>query len=112
MALLALVISFVYLHLLKIATQIMLYVSMFGVSILLFGLAMMHYTMRDLFTGTLIIGIFAVYLASIYCYFRHHYGSAIIMIRLTAQFLSDSLSLLLLPIIFGLIGFGLALMAA
>jgi hypothetical protein len=112
MALSALVISCVYLQLLKAFTQCMLYISVFGVSILLFGLAMIRYTLRDFFTGTLIIGVFALYLASIYCYLRHQYGSAIIMIRLTSQFLSDSMSLLFVPILFGLIGLGLAIMAA
>lgn len=111
MALLSMAVALAYIQCLKINTKCMVYFSIFTSTLLLFGLSLMFFTMRAALIGIILIILFVVYLLGVYLYFKRHYRSAVIMIRLTAHFISTSASVLMVPVLVGLVAMGLAVMS-
>ena len=104
MVCLALLLAFFYLKLLKIATQCMLYSSVFITTALMLWWAGLRFLFGAPLLGLIVVILTVAYLLAVWCYFRNHYKSTVVMIRLTAQFLSDSFTLVFIPAILVLIG--------
>lgn len=101
----ALLVSFLYIKLLGWATQTMLYSSVFLIAVLMLWWALMRFLFGMPLLGLVVILLTVAYLAAVWFYFRHHYQSAVVMVRLTTQFLSEQFTLMVVPICLIAIGY-------
>lgn len=103
----AILVAFLYIKMFQLATQCTLYAAVFLTSAAMLWWAGMRFLFRTPLLGMLVIALTITFLLLVYCFFNSNYKSAVVMIRLTAKFLSDSISLVITPLI--LIGVGAAI---
>jgi hypothetical protein len=108
MAILTIILSAVYLFLIKSYPRCMIYSTMAVTAIIFIALAVLLFLSKQTIAGVVVLVLFTVFACCIYCCLRRTMDALVIMLRLTAVFLESNSQLFLTPVIVGVLGLALA----
>lgn len=113
MTVLSIMLSALYLFLIKTFPRCMIYTTMAVTLLLLLGLAITCFLFGQVIPGILLLVLLAIFSCCFWCCLRNTLDAIVLVLRLSANFLENNLSVFLIPVVvtfFGLIllSFGLA----